>query len=75
MANEYFITGKGKTEKDLYFGGYDAYLQMNLPIWCPDPNDEHIVKFHNRKTANEELKYLKERYGYQNLKVIKKERK
>ena len=67
---EYFICGKGKSGKDLYFSGYT--LQWHLPIWNPDPNNKQVIKYPSRKAAKETLKYLKERYGYRCLKVIKK---
>ena len=68
---EYFICGKGKTGKDLYFSGYISL--WDLPMWSPDPNNENIIKYQNRKVAKEILKYLEERYGYVDLKIIKKE--
>lgn len=67
---EYLIYGKGKTGKDLYFGGYLS--SWNFPIWSSDINDKCIIKFFSRKVAKETLKHLKERYGYQALKIVKK---
>ncbi len=65
---EYFIYGKGKTGKDLYFCGYLS--SWHVPMWDSNPNNEHVVKYPSRKVARQTLKYLKERYGYQCLKIV-----
>ena len=65
---EYFIHGKGRSGKDLYFSGYLS--SWNLPMWSPDPNNEHVIKYTSRKVAEETLKHIEEKYGGMCLKIV-----
>lgn len=67
---EYFIYGKGRSGKDLYFSGYLS--SWNLPMWSSDQNDDRVIKFFSRRVAKKMLEYIKERYGYQDLKIVKR---